>query len=194
MENIKSICVYCGSRGGKKKSFQDLARHVGTILANNNIKLIYGGGNVGLMGIVATSVMNNGGNVHGIIPGHLDEREKSHDTITELTIVDNMHQRKRMMFDNSDAFLVLPGSIGTLDETIEAITWAQLNLHDKPIVILNYENYWDPFMNLLNNIIDNEFTVPETLNLFHVVKSADEVLPLLKTLPEPKIDPKNTLF
>ncbi len=194
MKKIKSICVYCGSRLGRKQSFQDLANKVGLILAKNNIKLIYGGGNVGLMGIIATSVMENGGSVHGIIPGHLDEREKSHDTITELTIVNNMHQRKRMMFDHSDAFLVLPGSIGTLDETIEAITWAQLNLHDKPIVILNHENYWDPFLGLLENIIENEFTVPETLNLFHVVKSADDVLPLLKTLPDPKIDPKNTLF
>lgn len=186
--------MYCGSRRGKKKSFRELALKVGTILAENNIELIYGGGNVGLMGIVASAVMDNGGKVHGIIPGHLDEREKSHEKITKLTIVDNMHQRKRMMFDHSDAFLVLPGSIGTLDETIEAITWAQLNLHDKPIVILNHENYWDPLMDLLNNIIDNEFTVPETLNLFHIVNSADDVLPLLKTLPDPKIDPKNTLF
>jgi uncharacterized protein (TIGR00730 family) len=194
MKKIKSICVYCGSRSGKGKSFQELALNVGTLLAKNNIELIYGGGNVGLMGIISTSVMDNGGTVHGIIPSHLDEREKSHVKITKLTIVNNMHQRKKMMFDHSDAFLVLPGSIGTLDETIEAITWAQLKLHDKPIIILNHENYWAPLMGLLNNIIENEFTNPETLKLFHVVNSADDVLPLLKTLPDPKIDPKNTLI
>lgn len=98
------------------------------------------------------------------------------------------------MFDHSDAFLVLPGSIGTLDETIEVITWKQLKLHDKPIILLNSENYWNPFMDLLRNIMNYEFTMKETLDLFNVVNSPDEVLPLLESLPEPKIDPKNTLF
>ena len=194
MTEIKSLCVYCGSRTGNNKNFQLLAENVGKILGQNKIELIYGGGNVGLMGIIASSVMRNGGAVHGIIPGHLDEIEKSHDKISKLTVVDNMHQRKRMMFDHSDAFLVLPGSIGTLDETIEAITWKQLGLHDKPIVLLNSENYWGPFLALLNNIIDFEFTLEKTLSLFEVVNSAEEVLPLLKSLPEPAIDPKNTLF
>ncbi|MDG1707846.1 MAG: TIGR00730 family Rossman fold protein [Emcibacteraceae bacterium] len=194
MTNINSICVYCGSRSGNKADFSELAVKVGEILGQNNIKLIYGGGNVGLMGIIASSVMDNGGQVHGIIPGHLDKSEVSHDGISELTVVDNMHQRKRLMFDQSDAFLVLPGSIGTLDETIEVITWAQLKLHDKPIIILNHNNYWQPFLHLLNNIIENEFTTSETLKLFHVIESADQVLSLLESMPDPKIDPKNTLF
>lgn len=163
-------------------------------MSNNQIELIYGGGNVGLMGIIATSVIDNGGRVHGIIPGHLDKTEIAHPNLTKLTIVDNMHQRKRLMFDHSDAFLVLPGSIGTLDETIEVITWKQLKLHDKPIILLNSENYWDPFTDLLRNIINYEFTMKETLDLFNVVNSPNEVLPLLESLPEPKIDPKNTLF
>lgn len=163
-------------------------------MSKNQIELIYGGGNVGLMGIIATSVMDNGGQVHGIIPGHLDKTEIAHPNLTKLTIVENMHQRKRLMFDHSDAFLVLPGSIGTLDETIEVITWKQLKLHDKPIILLNSENYWNPFMELLRNIINYEFTMKETLDLFNVVNSPDEVLPLLESLPEPKIDPKNTLF
>lgn len=163
-------------------------------MSNNQIELIYGGGNVGLMGIIATSVMDSGGRVHGIIPGHLDKSEVAHPNLTKLTIVDNMHQRKRLMFDHSDAFLVLPGSIGTLDETIEVITWKQLKLHDKPIILLNSENYWNPFMDLLRNIMNYEFTMKETLDLFNVVNSPDEVLPLLESLPEPKIDPKNTLF
>ena len=194
MTDINSLCVYCGSRPGNNENFQKLARTVGKILGHHQIKLIYGGGNVGLMGIIATSVMDHGGSVHGIIPSHLDETEKSHDQITELTIVDNMHQRKRMMFDNSDAFLILPGSIGTLDETIEIITWRQLKLHDKPIVLLNYANYWDPFIDLLQNIIKHDFTSPETMNLFHVVNTPEEVLPLLRKLPDPAIDAKNTLF
>ncbi len=162
MTNINTLCVYCGSRKSNNKNFVTLAENVGNILAQNRIKLVYGGGNVGLMGILATSVIENGGIVHGIIPGHLDRIEVSHDKITELTIVDNMHQRKKMMFDHSDAFLVLPGSIGTLDETIEIITWRQLQLHDKPIVLLNYENYWDPFLNLLKNIVNFEFTSKKT--------------------------------
>ena len=194
MTEIKSLCIYCGSRTGNNKNFRSLAKTIGEILAKNNIKLVYGGGNVGLMGIVATSVMDNGGKVHGIIPAHLDKTEKSHDTISELTVVNNMHERKRMMFDHSDAFLVLPGSIGTLDETIEAITWKQLGLHDKPIILLNSENYWNPFIELLEHIISNEFTVPETMELFHVVNDPLEVLPLLKALPNPLIDPKNTLI
>ncbi|MBT5073146.1 MAG: TIGR00730 family Rossman fold protein [Kordiimonadaceae bacterium] len=194
MTEINSLCIYCGSRSSNNKNFQILAKEIGQIIAKNKINLIYGGGSVGLMGIVASSVMDYGGEVHGIIPGHLDENEKSHENITNLTIVDNMHQRKRMMFDHSDAFLVLPGSIGTLDETIEAITWKQLKLHDKPIVILNSENYWGPFLDLLRNIINYEFTSEHTMSLFHVVNTPEEVLPLLKSLPDPKIDPKNTLF
>jgi uncharacterized protein (TIGR00730 family) len=146
------------------------------------------------MGLIATSVIDNGGEVHGIIPEHLHSIEKPHENITELTVVDNMHQRKRLMFDHSDAFLILPGSIGTLDETIEIITWRQLKLHDKPIIILNTEKYWDPFLKLMDHIVDYGFTKPETLQLFNVVDSIDEVLPLLNTLPKSTIDPKNTLF
>ena len=194
MTKIKSLCVYCGSRPSNNKNFRFLAKRMGEIISQNKIKLVYGGGNVGLMGIIATSVMENGGEVHGIIPGHLDKTEIAHPNLTKLTIVDNMHQRKRLMFDHSDAFLVLPGSIGTLDETIEILTWKQLNLHDKPIILLNSENYWDPFMELLKNIIKFEFTMERTLNLFNVVNKPDEVLPLLESLPEPEIDPKNTLF
>ncbi len=194
MTEINSLCVYCGSRFGSNENFRLLAGTFGKILAAENIKLVYGGGNVGLMGTIATSTIENGGKVLGIIPSHLHKIEKSHEKITELIVVDNMHQRKRMMFDHSDAFIILPGSIGTLDETIEIITWRQLNLHDKPIILINADNYWDPFLELLDNIVKNEFTVPETLSLFHVVKNPEDVIPLLKKLPEPEIDPKNTLF
>ena len=194
MTEINSLCVYCGSRFGNNENFRLLAQNLGEILAAENIKLVYGGGNVGLMGTIATSTIERGGKVLGIIPSHLHEIEKSHEKITELIVVDNMHQRKRLMFDHSDAFIILPGSIGTLDETIEIITWRQLGLHDKPIVLINADNYWNPFLELLDNIVKNEFTVPETLSLFHVVKAPEDVIPLLKMLPEPKIDPKNTLF
>ena len=194
MTEINSLCVYCGSRFGSNENFRLLAENFGKILATENIKLVYGGGNVGLMGTIATSTIENGGEVLGIIPSHLHEIEKSHEKISELIVVDNMHQRKRLMFDHSDAFIILPGSIGTLDETIEIITWRQLKLHDKPVILINTDNYWDPFLALLDNIVKNEFTAPETLALFHVVKGPEDVIPLLKSLPEPKIDPKNTLF
>ena len=194
MTKINSLCIYCGSRSSNNENFQILAKRMGEILAKNNIKLVYGGGNVGLMGIIATSTLENGGEVHGIIPSHLHETEVAHEHLTKLTIVDNMHQRKRMMFDQSDAFIVLPGSIGTLDETIEAITWKQLKLHDKPIILLNSENYWEPFIELLKNIISYDFMTDDTLKLFNVVNSVEEVIPLLEELPDPKIDPKNTLI
>lgn len=194
MTEIKSICVYCGSRSGNNENFHHLAQQTGKILGQNKIKLIYGGGSCGLMGMIADSVIEHGGYVHGIIPSHLHDNEVAHTGINKLTIVDNMHQRKRLMFDRSDAFLVLPGSIGTLDETIEAITWRQLKLHDKPIILLNSEKYWDPFLHLLENIIDHDFTSPQTMSLFHVVDDVKDMLPLLKSLPDPKIDPKNTLF
>jgi len=194
MTKINSLCVYCGSRPSNNKNFHILAKEIGRIIAINQIELIYGGGSVGLMGIVASSVMDSGGKVHGIIPAHLNNSEKSHENITKLTIVDNMHLRKRMMFDHSDAFLVLPGSIGTLDETIEAITWKQLKLHDKPIIILNAENYWDPFLDLLKHIINYQFASQQTMSYFHVVNKPEDVLLMLKSLPDPEIDPKNTLF
>ncbi|PCI32180.1 MAG: TIGR00730 family Rossman fold protein [Alphaproteobacteria bacterium] len=194
MAHIKSLCVYCGSRPGRNSHFKNIARKFGEILAQEKIRLVYGGGNVGLMGILATTVMKSGGQVTGIIPQHLNEEEVGWKEATDFFVVDNMHERKRMMFDHSDAFVALPGSIGTLDETIEVITWKQLGLHNKPIILVNMDGYWQPFLALIDNFIQEEFTSPETRDLFQVVKTVEDVVPLLKTLPE--IDPitKNTLI
>ncbi len=194
MAHIKSLCVYCGSRPGRNSHFKKIARTFGEILAAEKIRLVYGGGNVGLMGVIANTVMKCGGKVTGIIPHHLDEEESGWKEATDFFVVDNMHERKRMMFDHSDAFVALPGSIGTLDETIEVITWKQLGLHNKPIIIVNMDKYWDPFLALIDNFIREEFTSAETLNLFHVVKTVEDVVPLIKKLPEIDQVTKNTLI
>jgi len=194
MAEIRSICVYCGSRFGRNENFSALAENFGALMASADIRLVYGGGDVGLMGVIAKSVMKNGGAVMGIIPQHLEKAEVGLKAVTDFHVVDNMHDRKRMMFDHSDAFVALPGSIGTLDETIEVLTWKQLKLHDKPIIIVNSENYWAPFLDLIDHVIDQEFTIAATRDLFHVVDRIEDVLPLLKSLPQSRIDPKNTLI
>ncbi|PHZ83372.1 TIGR00730 family Rossman fold protein [Paremcibacter congregatus] len=194
MAHINSICVYCGSRPGRNGRFSKMAKEFGELLAAEKIRLVYGGGNVGLMGVIANSVMTAGGMVTGIIPQHLDEEEVGLKDATDFYVVDNMHDRKRMMFDHSDAFVALPGSIGTLDETIEVITWKQLQLHAKPIVIVNVDGYWDPLLTLIDNCITEEFTSPATRGLFHVVSSVTEVVPYLKSLPEINQETKNTLI
>ncbi|WP_321391624.1 TIGR00730 family Rossman fold protein [Emcibacter sp.] len=194
MANIESICVYCGSKTGNNGKFSTLARNLGHLMAEQNIRLVYGGGSIGLMGIIARAVMEKGGSVTGVIPGHLEDLEVGEKNLTDKFVVNNMHERKRMMFDHSDAFVILPGSIGTLDETIEMVTWKQLQLHDKPIILLNADNYWDPFIKMLKNIISEGFMTEHTMSLFEVISDLDELLPLLEKLPEPKIDPKNTLF
>lgn len=194
MAKVTSLCVYCGSRNGRNGQFTKSAEKLGRLLAHRNIRLVYGGGNVGLMGILANSVMNNGGAVTGIIPKHLNEAEVGWKEATDFYVVDNMHERKRMMFDHSDAFVSLPGSIGTLDETIEVITWKQLGLHNKPIILINQDRYWQPFLDLIDNFIKEEFTTTHTLDLFHVVKSVDEIIPLLESLPEIEQGAKNKLI
>jgi len=194
MAHIHSICVYCGSRSGRNNHFKEIAQNFGKILARERIRLVYGGGNVGLMGVIANVVMKGGGKVTGIIPQHLDKEEVGLKDASEFHIVDNMHERKRMMFDHSDAFVALPGSIGTLDETIEVITWKQLQLHNKPIIIVNVDNYWQPFLALIDKFIMEEFTTPETRDLFYVVDTVEDVVPLLKSLPEIDQETKNTLI
>ncbi|WP_417317938.1 TIGR00730 family Rossman fold protein [Emcibacter sp.] len=194
MANIKSICVYCGSKNGNNGNFTALARDLGHMMADNGIRLVYGGGSIGLMGVIARAVMEKNGEVTGVIPGHLEDLEVGEKNLTDKFVVGNMHERKRMMFDHSDAFVILPGSIGTLDETIEMVTWKQLQLHDKPIVIVNADNYWNPFLDMLKHIVSEGFMTDYTLELFEVISGLDELLPLLERLPEPQIDPKNTLF
>jgi len=194
MAHIKSLCVYCGSSPGRNSHFAEISRNFGTILAQEKIRLVYGGGNIGLMGIIANRVIKCGGKVTGIIPRHLNEIEAGWKEATDFFVVDNMHERKRMMFDHSDGFIVLPGSIGTLDEAIEIITWKQLRLHNKPVILVNADNYWQPLLALIDNFIAEEFTRPETLELFQVVETVEDVIPLLKSLPEIDNGARNILI
>lgn len=180
MSLIKSICVYCGSAAGNSPQFLKTAQEFGHQLGRRKLRLVYGGGRVGLMGAVADSVIAGGGRVVGIIPEHLQEAEVGHNGLTELRVVDNMHTRKRTMFDLSDAFVVLPGGFGTLDETFEIITWRQLGLHDKPIVLLNAHDYWDPFLDLIDHVIGNGFARPSARQYFSVVGSIGRLFDLLE--------------
>ncbi len=184
MATVKRLCVYCGSCRGKNELFRLGATRLGTLLARSGIEVVFGGGRVGLMGLVADAALAAGGRVTGIIPGHLHDREVGHPGLSELVIVENMHQRKRRMFELADGFVVLPGGLGTLDETFEIITWKQLGLHDKPVVIVDIDGYWAPLLGLIDHVIDEGFTSREALNYFRVVADVEEVLPLIASLPQ----------
>ncbi len=160
MPRIKSICVYCGSSGDVKPDYLALARVTGAALAHANIRMIYGGGGVGLMGAAARSAHAAGGDVLGIMPRFLLAKERMYEEV-EHEIVEDMHTRKQMMFDQSDAFIVLPGGIGTLEEAVEMLSWARLGLHAKPMAFLDEDGFWSPFFELMDHIIDGKFTPEE---------------------------------
>ena len=143
MARLTSVCVYCGSGFGGDPAFAEAARRLGTSLARAGVKLVYGGGNVGLMGTVAGATLDAGGYVTGIIPDFLKSRERMLDAVQETIVVSDMHTRKRLMFDRADAFVALPGGIGTLEELVEQLTWAQLGQHRKPILLLSVNGFWD---------------------------------------------------
>jgi hypothetical protein len=187
MTEISSLCVYCGSRIPKDPSHIDAAKSLGGALAENNIRLVYGGGHVGLMGVIADATLDAGGQVTGIIPGHLHDIEVSHEKLTELHIVTSMHARKEMMFQASDAFAVLPGGLGTLDETFEMITWRQLRLHDKPIILVNYKDYWRPLLDLVDHMITAGFAEKEAIGYFTVVEELKDIIPALVKAPDAEI-------
>lgn len=179
MTPITSLCVYCGSSRGTNPAFFKLAQELGRDMAQRGIRLIYGGGRVGLMGACADAVMAGGGEVIGIIPQHLQDLEVGHTGLTELKVVDNMHTRKRMMFDLSDAFCVLPGGLGTLEELFEVVTWRQLGIHDKPIIVLNADGYWDRLVGMIDGIIDDGFAKPAVRQYFSVANSVGRLFDLL---------------
>lgn len=179
MSNVRSLCVYCGSSPGADPAHAEDARALGSAMAAAGIRLVYGGGRIGLMGIVADACLAGGGQVTGIIPHFLHNRELGHGGATELVHVESMHERKQLMFERSDAFCVLPGGIGTMDETFEIMTWRQLTLHDKPIVLVNHRDYWRPFLDLIDRITGEGFAGPGVRSLFTVVENAAGVLPAL---------------
>jgi uncharacterized protein (TIGR00730 family) len=180
MTKPKSLCVYCGSSNAVAPKYLAAAFELGRQMGRAGIKLVYGGGRVGLMGRVADGVLSEGGRVIGIIPQHLHEREVAHDDVTELLVVDSMHERKRLMAEHADAFAILPGGFGTLDEMFEIVTWRQLGLHDKPILLVDVDDYWAPLEIMIERIVSEGFA-PEGLNkLFDRVESVDAVLPALE--------------
>jgi uncharacterized protein (TIGR00730 family) len=178
-----SVCVYCGSSTGNHPRYRDAAETLGREIAENGLRLVYGGGGVGLMGVLCDSVIRHGGKVTGIIPGFLREREAHRGGLDELFVVESMHERKQMMFERADAFVILPGGFGTLDELFEMVTWRQLDLHDKPIVLVNVAGYWDPLLGLVKRQVDEGFVRPRHLDLLQLVAGPLDVIPALRAEP-----------
>jgi uncharacterized protein (TIGR00730 family) len=174
-----SLCVYCGSRTGRNEQFGAIAAQVGRWIGENDGQLVYGGGNAGLMGIVAEETLLAGGTVVGVIPNALVDRELAKQDCTELYIVDNMHERKRMMAERADAFLALPGGIGTLEELFEVWTWHQLGYHDKPVGLLNHGGYYDALLAFLQSTVAHEFMSDWQMDLVRVESEIDVLLPAL---------------
>jgi uncharacterized protein (TIGR00730 family) len=193
-DEIRNVCVYCGSGSGKDPAYAEAARAFGATLAEAGVGLVYGGGSLGLMGEVARATLAAGGRVTGIIPAFLSEREKMLRSVDELIVTDDMHERKRTMFEKADAFVALPGGIGTLEEIVEQLTWSQLGQHKKPIVIANIKGFWAPFLDLLSHMREDTF-IREGLDVrFHVVDDARQILPTIlsaaagaKTKPAPPV-------
>jgi uncharacterized protein (TIGR00730 family) len=179
MSTIKSICVYCASGPGTNPAFMRAAKQFGRILADNGIRLIYGGGSVGLMGALAESVLTHGGAVTGVIPDFLVNREHMLLSVQERIITPDMHARKREMFERADAFVGLPGGVGTLEELVEQLTWAQLGRHKKPILILNIERFWDPLCALIEEMRRLEFIRAGMTVDFLVAEAVEDILPQL---------------
>ena len=177
---MTSVCVYCGSSFGTDPAFEAAAAETGRLIAAAGMRLVYGGGSVGLMGVVARAAFQAGGQVVGIIPAFLRYAEIPEDEVTEMHIVDSMHQRKQMMFDMSDGFIVLPGGIGTLDETFEMMTWSQLGQHAKPILMIDTAGYWSNFQAMMTQIVDSGFAKPSLSELYTIVPDPAAAISILR--------------
>jgi uncharacterized protein (TIGR00730 family) len=186
MININSLCVFCGSKNGKDPAYEESARRLGELMAERSVTLVYGGGRIGLMGVVADAILAGGGEVIGIIPEFLKDLEVGHDSVTEQIVTNSMHERKTKMFELSDGFVVLPGGLGTLDETLEIITWKQLRIHSKPIVVLNAGGYWLPLSDLVRSTVNGGFAHPAVDELYTMVDSVEDVFSALIDQPIPK--------
>jgi uncharacterized protein (TIGR00730 family) len=185
MRDIRAIAAFCGSKTGENPAFSKAARALGTAMAGRGIRLVFGGGRIGIMGVLADAVLAQGGEATGVIPDFLTELEVGHEKVTELVRVKSMHERKARMFAEADAFVVLPGGLGTLDEALEVITWKQLRLHDKPIVLLDTAGYWAPLAALVEATIEGGFAHPKVLDLFTRVARVEDVFRAIENAPEP---------
>lgn len=180
MTDLTSVCVFCGASNNVPKHFLDIGADFGKILASEGVRLVYGGGDCGVMGAVANATMGSGGQVTGVFPVSLRNIENEHQSLSEIIIVNTMHERKMSMFERSDAFVVFPGGFGTMDEMFEIITWHQLRLHEKPVVIFNYKGYWDPLIALMENIMGQGFAKREVAGFYQVVTEVEDILKVLR--------------
>ena len=171
----KSICVFCGARMGNNPAFEQAARDLGDILAKNTWRLVYGAGDIGLMGAVANGAQASGAATFGVMPEHLMQTEVGKRDLDRFIITDDMHSRKKLMFINSDAVVLLPGGAGSLDEFFELLTWTQLEVSKKPLYILNINGYWDPLIALIDHVIKQEFADNDLLNSFKTINSVDDL-------------------
>jgi uncharacterized protein (TIGR00730 family) len=180
MIKIRTVCVYCGSGSGTNPRFIEAAIAFGKALAENGIRLVYGGGSVGMMGAVATAVLDHGGSVTGIIPDFLTQKENALTRVQEMIVTPDMHERKRLMFERSDAFVAMPGGVGTLEELVEQLTWKQLGRHEKPVLLANIDDFWEPLFDLLAHMRATEF-IRQGLS-FEVLKAerVEDILPRLR--------------
>jgi uncharacterized protein (TIGR00730 family) len=180
--NRKAICVYCGASSGTSSAYTKAARALGRAMAKESINLVYGGASVGLMGEIARSVLTHGGYVTGIHPPGLPTNETPLDDVQEFIHVDSLHERKMMMFERSDAFVALPGGVGTLEELVEQITWSQLGMHSKPVVVANVNGYWSPLLDLFDHMKNANFIADHLQLKFHAVSDVKAIIPLVHRL------------
>src|ERR1700724_1824046 len=180
MNKIKTVCVYCGSGPGTNPRFIEAAIALGRILAEHGIRLVYGGGSIGLMGAIATSVLDHGGSVTGIIPDFLTARENALTRVQEMIVTPDMHERKRLMFARSDACGALPGGMGTLEEWVEQLTWAQLGRHTKPVLLANIDGFWEPLLSLLAHMRATQFIRPSLSIDILKAERVEDILPRLR--------------
>ncbi len=180
MSKLTAICIYCGSGAGADPAFEGAAIDLGRLFAREHIRLVYGGGSLGLMGAAARACLAAGGKVTGIIPQFLVDKEVMLPEVTELGVTADMHERKRLMFEHSDAFVALPGGIGTLEEVVEQMTWAQLGRHAKPIMLANIGGFWDPLVTLLDHMRDSAFIRPGFELSYGVADTIDQILPKMR--------------
>ncbi len=183
-----SLCVFCGSKAGTDPACREAAAELGRLMARRGVRLVYGGGGIGLMGVLSDAVLESGGEAVGVIPDFLVKYEVANPRLTETVITGSMHKRKQRMFELSDGFVVLPGGLGTLDEAIEVITWKQLQLHAKPVVVVNVGGYWEPLAALVDGVIGGGFGHAGVAELFTVVDGVGDVFEALESAPEPKAE------
>ena len=193
MTAIRSLAVFCGSRVGVNPIYACAGRELGHGLGRAGIRLVYGGGRIGIMGVVADAALAAGGQVLGVIPEFLTQWEVAHENVTEMVVTDSMHTRKRRLYEESDAFLIMPGGLGTFDEAFEIITWRQLRLHDKPILLCNVAGSIEPLVATIDHAIAHGFADPACRKLFEVVEGVPAVLKRLGTLPAGKGGPADRL-